>query len=578
MNIRETATIRSPNGIDEECAKFTVDDVGIPFILKSTTDINEKYVFSAWVMSDEDSAITIEGKEIPATTEWKRQKVGYTASGSALKIYFNKIGTYYFYKSQLEIGDVATDWSPSPEDIEESLKATNAKFELVVNKDTLKSEINALADTFTFTGNGFVVNAENLSIKEDGTIIANNGEFKGTIESIKGLIGGFSINDRSLYNLDKNGYGTIVGIDGIETIDDYGSVLHKSYYSRYKYSNSELSTLISGDGTNFYSESNGVVTVYSGAKFFKNTTETGSINCDGFINAYGNQFIEWNGKMTPSSLISDTYVVAGTEMYLPNNNELRGMKNGYHIADYNNNNSNVIAYVSTGDRVVLGNANNSAPTEVRSPSALYLKCNETTGDSNNRYGISFEKFDYGASDSPFNTGSFSPVVDNYIILGRSNRRFRNVYSTNGVSTTSDRNRKHDIKTLDDKYIQLFDRLQPVTYILNESGERTHVGFISQDVENAMEEIGMSSMDFAGFCKDRLLDDEGNPLLDNEGNEQYYYSLRYSEFIAINTQKIKKIESQMNEKHLETEEWKKNIMVQLKELQDSMKMLESLLEK
>lgn len=578
MNIRETATIRSPNGIDEECAKFTVDDVVIPFILKSTTDINEKYVFSAWVMSDEDSTITIEGKEIPATTEWKRQKVGYTASGSALKIYFNKTGTYYFYKSQLEIGDVATDWSPSPEDIEESLKATNAKFELVVNKDKLKSEINALADTFTFTGNGFVVNSDNLQISEDGTIIANNGEFKGTIESIKGLIGGFAINDRSLYNLDKDGYGTIVGIDGIETIDDYGSVLHKNYYSRYNYSNSELSTLISGDGANFYSESNGVVTVYSGATFFKNTSQTGSINCDGFINTYGNQFIEWNGKMMPSSLISDTYVAAGTEMYLPNNNELRGMKEGYNIAEHNNNNSNVIAYVSTGNRVVLGSANNSAPTELRSPTAIYLKCNGTTGDSNNRYGISFEQFDYGTSDSPFNTGSFSPVVDNYIILGRSNRRFRNVYSTNGVSTTSDRNRKHDIKTLDDKYIQLFDRLQPVTYILNESGERTHVGFISQDVEKAMEEIGMSSMDFAGFCKDRLLDDEGNPLLDNEGNEQYYYSLRYSEFIAINTQKIKKIESQMNEKHLETEEWKKNIMVQLKELQDSMKMLESLLKK
>jgi hypothetical protein len=83
---------------------------------------------------------------------------------------------------------------------------------------------------------------------------------------------------------------------------------------------------------------------------------------------------------------------------------------------------------------------------------------------------------------------------------------------------------------------------------------THVGFISQDVEQAMTELGMTSLDFAGFCRDvkikveitykDVLDEDGNPKqnviekevpdLDKDGKEQYIYSLRYDEFIALNT--------------------------------------------
>lgn len=249
-------------------------------------------------------------------------------------------------------------------------------------------------------------------------------------------------------------------------------------------------------------------------------------------------------KIDCSSIDSDGYLSVGTRIYVPNGRGIRGMLSGTEFDGTDAlDNSTVIAYVESNNRSVFGSAENSYASEVRSPSSIYLKCNGTTGDDNNRYGICFTKHDYG-SDSPFNTGSFSPVIDNYLILGRSNRRFRNVYSTNGVSTTSDRNRKHDIKILDDKYIQLFDKLHPVSYVLNDGGERTHVGFISQDVEDAMNEVGMTSMDFAGFCKDRILDDDGNPLLDENGNEQNYYSLRYSEFIAINTAKIKQLETQI----------------------------------
>lgn len=92
-------------------------------------------------------------------------------------------------------------------------------------------------------------------------------------------------------------------------------------------------------------------------------------------------------------------------------------------------------------------------------------------------------------------------------------------------------------------------LQPKSYLFKdgESG-RKHVGFISQDVEEAMNICGLSSLEFAGFCKDqkieRIEDKEGNieenPVFDDKGNPVYVYSLRYEEFIALNTMMIQKI--------------------------------------
>ena len=72
-------------------------------------------------------------------------------------------------------------------------------------------------------------------------------------------------------------------------------------------------------------------------------------------------------------------------------------------------------------------------------------------------------------------------------------------------------------------------LQPKSYLFKdgESG-RTHVGFISQDVEEAMSICGLTSLEFAGFCKDqkteRIENEEGNmeekPVFDDEGNPVY----------------------------------------------------------
>lgn len=139
------------------------------------------------------------------------------------------------------------------------------------------------------------------------------------------------------------------------------------------------------------------------------------------------------------------------------------------------------------------------------------------------------------------------IIPNSIsTLGTANYRWNEVYTSNSSITTSDRNLKENIKPLSKKHIDFFRLLAPVSFTFKDGKSgRTHIGFISQDVEEAMDKVGLTDLDFAGFCKDIKTvvkcDEDGQeieePDLDENGNVQYIYSLRYGEFIALNTYMI-----------------------------------------
>lgn len=119
--------------------------------------------------------------------------------------------------------------------------------------------------------------------------------------------------------------------------------------------------------------------------------------------------------------------------------------------------------------------------------------------------------------------------------------------TGGATVTSDRNLKHDIKSINDKYEMFFNLLAPISfkYTLGRSG-RDHIGFIAQDVERALYDSGLTTYEFAGICKEELLgytdQRDGTScedyLLDRNINEMY--TLRYEEFIGLNTLMIQKL--------------------------------------
>lgn len=127
-------------------------------------------------------------------------------------------------------------------------------------------------------------------------------------------------------------------------------------------------------------------------------------------------------------------------------------------------------------------------------------------------------------------------------LGDSNYKFKAVYAVNGTIQTSDRNMKTSIEDIDERYIALFDKLHPVSFMFNDpDSDRVHIGFIAQDVKAAMDEVGLTDLEFAGFCRDKKIEydenDTAHEVFDEDGNPVLLYSLRYSEFIALNSKMI-----------------------------------------
>ena len=138
------------------------------------------------------------------------------------------------------------------------------------------------------------------------------------------------------------------------------------------------------------------------------------------------------------------------------------------------------------------------------------------------------------------------MIDGVIRIGSPNYRVGQIYSTSASISTSDRNQKKNINELEDKHIQFIRKIVPVSFeFKNGTSGRTHIGFIAQDIEEAMNECDLTDLDFAGFCKDRKQigreNEDGScwyeDVLDEDGNVQYIYSLRYEEFIALNTKAI-----------------------------------------
>lgn len=168
------------------------------------------------------------------------------------------------------------------------------------------------------------------------------------------------------------------------------------------------------------------------------------------------------------------------------------------------------------------------------------------------------------------SGAFiCPNVSNQMSCGTKNKLWTTVFSKTGAINTSDRTKKHNIIDLTEAYEQLFLKLKPKSFIFND-GDRVHIGAISQDVEDAMHELGMSAEEFAGFCKDirydyREYNDDGTPVesskipcKDEDGNIIYDYALRYQEFIFLTVHMVQRLWSRLDAIEKENAEIKEQI--------------------
>ena len=132
-------------------------------------------------------------------------------------------------------------------------------------------------------------------------------------------------------------------------------------------------------------------------------------------------------------------------------------------------------------------------------------------------------------------GDFLPGANDRYNLGDGGLVWADIYAASGTINTSDREKKEAIVYGLYKLDGLLDKLEPCTFRFRDgTSGRSHAGFIAQDVEEALEELGLTTEDFAGLVK--------SPREDGG----YDYFLRYNEFIPINTWEIQKLKARVAE--------------------------------
>lgn len=141
-----------------------------------------------------------------------------------------------------------------------------------------------------------------------------------------------------------------------------------------------------------------------------------------------------------------------------------------------------------------------------------------------------------------------------VYCGTNPNPFAGGYSSGGWKTTSDGRKKKDFRKLleDDRFERFFELLQPMEYRLIENDEKMHIGFVAQDVEQAMTDCDISENEFYGLEhavfseKDFESNEEWEKFLEQNGGANDMYTLCYQEFIALNTAMIQKLQNRCND--------------------------------
>ena len=244
-----------------------------------------------------------------------------------------------------------------------------------------------------------------------------------------------------------------------------------------------------------------------------NVVQTGSLTAVGITN---NSTLNQNANI---NLSGDS--VALNLIDTNNDNDFQ-VKNGNGVFKITDTTASIDRYKisSAGVHIITGTLQNSLGSAA---SPTYTFQGDTdTGMFRTDSGANSISFTLGGTEGyRINTNRIMPAVDDDRDLGSASLKFDDVFATNNVIQTSDKNLKNTIVT-SDLGLDYINKLNPVSYKFNNK-TRTHYGLISQEIETVLGTISKSATDFAGFCKDEV-DDDGNAMTPK-------YGLRYTEFIS-----------------------------------------------
>lgn len=258
------------------------------------------------------------------------------------------------------------------------------------------------------------------------------------------------------------------------------------------------------------------------------------------LNAYDTQ----GNAITLATLTPINIARFGTTQYptyISTSSELRIIKNYDSTSDgYGNlRTRNIYFRNSLDDNIdhigkIETNTSDSSVT-LSSAKAVIIKGHYTYSDSTN-CGLEYKRITNSGVSYPV----LRPLTTAIARLGSSSLRWYGIYSSTAVDVGSDRRLKEDIINIDENLEDMFMDLRPVSYKLRENDDhRRHNGFIAQEVEDSMNNHNISYEDFAALNKSMPDEDTEPKFYTKDGKADYEYSLKYTEFIPLNTHMIQK---------------------------------------
>ena len=512
-------------------------------------------------------------------------------------VLLGKNGKIKISQIKLEKGNKATDWTPAPEDVENDIsqietritsaeqKITDDAIVSTVRKSTLyKNDLNGkvnsteIISTINQTAEAIKIQASKIQLEglvtansyfkilTNGSIEAVNGKFTGTITATSGTIGGWRISG----NLLQSDY-NLSGTQKTTIIDSKNHIIKFSSVGTDSSSGGRITNevVLSADGISYETE----IFYEDIVKYDWQSMYLSSENITFSDDDHGASSKLSTYNLTFASGASNTIILDGSSGKI---NAISSIRSGSGNQNTTITNNWIEFYrASDGGRVGWIGANSTNDMYI-SPEkgtcyigsnlyvasnadrwGYYLQINSGGGtyagngyifvNSSNGYLALGQGDDYVGSSGgrlylkPQNQVTYDmfvePRTNRKTTLGNSGKRFYRLYTGLAVDVSSDRRIKEDFTTFDDRYLRLFELLQPTIYKLKYLPEdKSKIGgFIAQDVEEAMKQCGIDKREF-GIYK-----------YDSENDE---YSLIYDMFIPLTVHYVQEQSKLVN--HLKNE--------------------------
>lgn len=500
---------------------------------------------------------------------------------------------------------------------------------LTLNTDISIGSVESKKTGFSLSKDG-LLQASNAIIY--GTIYASDGQFSGRITSDNGKIGNCFLSKDALFclnTLDANEVNiTSAGVgDSKYAFWAGGGGLVETDAPSVGSTSSSSSSIIVGydpdieqapfrvtyDGEVFLDNGNIVASSITAREKYqisclvKDHDETSNtyLSPETFISGYSYKYHDYQTKelYDYNRIISihspeernDNHVTTSAEISLKSS-RVNGMKNGTSsislYADVIYTHCDLYLGDETADKQVFtlyGNVNGNATSASKLQTSRSLKIGNSSKSFNGTANVAWTLSEIGASASNhkhdilsasdytlifttaqnFYAKKGSDLANGVVNLGASTARFKALYLTGNVNSSSDKKDKRNISDLDERYENMFMDLRPVTYMWNQLSEydnsvhdRVHCGLIAQEVNEAALNNGLSAMTFAGICRDDL----DKPF--NGRTERW--GLAYNEFTAITIKMVQNAVKGVRELNDELSKLKQ----ENKELKESISRIES----